>query len=99
MDMNTAMDLEVQHHCWNARVVYDLVYVVAKFGREVVGRVRVDQANQLRHDKPVRKVIKRTRWLLLRNANNLKAEQAIQLHGGISSQAAEEKLKIVSGIS
>jgi len=79
MDMNTAMDLEVQHHCQNARVVYDLFHVVAKFGREVVDRVRVDQANQLRHDKLGRKIIKRARWLLLRNANNLKAEQAIQL--------------------
>jgi transposase len=79
MDMNTAMDLEVQHHCRNARVVYDLFHVVAKFGREVVDRVRVDQANQLRHDKPGRKIIKRARWLLLRNANNLKAEQAVQL--------------------
>ena len=79
MDMNTAMDLEVQHHCRNARVVYDLFHVVAKFGREVVDRVRVDQANQLRHDKPGRKIIKRARWLLLRNANNLKAEQSIQL--------------------
>ena len=79
MDMNTAMDLEVQHHCRHARVVYDLFHVVAKFGREVVDRVRVDQANQLRHDKPARKVVKRSRWLLLRNANNLNAEQAIQL--------------------
>jgi transposase len=34
------MDLEVQHHCPNARVVYDLFHVVAKFGREVIDRVR-----------------------------------------------------------
>lgn len=79
MDMNTAMDLEVQHHCPNARVVYDLFHVVAKFGREVVDRVRVDQANRLRHDKPARKVVKRSRWLLLRNRANLKTEQALEL--------------------
>ena len=79
MDMNTAMDLEVQHHCTQARVVYDLFHVVAKFGREVIDRVRVDQSNQLRHDKPARKVVKRSRWLLLRNRDNLKAEQAVKL--------------------
>ena len=79
MDMNTAMDLEVQHHCPKARVVYDLFHVVAKFGREVIDRVRVDQSNQLRHDKPARKVVKRSRWLLLRNRDNLKAEQAVKL--------------------
>ena len=79
MDMNTAMDLEVQHHCPQARVVYDLFHVVAKFGREVIDRVRVDQANQLRHDKPARKVVKQSRWLLLRNRANLKETQAIKL--------------------
>lgn len=44
MDMNTAFDLEVQVHCPNEKIVYDLFHVVAKFGREVMDRVRVDQA-------------------------------------------------------
>ena len=79
MDMNTAMDLEVKEHCPQAKVVYDLFHVVAKFGREVIDRVRVDQANQLRHDKPARKAVKRSRWLLLRNRSNLKQDQEAQL--------------------
>lgn len=79
MDMNTAMDLEVQQHCPGARVVYDLFHVIAKFGREVIDRVRVDQANQLRHDKPARRVVKQSRWLLLRNRHNLAPSQSIQL--------------------
>ncbi|MHB2080405.1 ISL3 family transposase [Pseudomonas asiatica] len=74
MDMNTAFDLEVRQHCPQARVVYDLFHVVAKYGREVIDRVRVDEANRLRHDKPGRKVIKQARWLLLRNPENLKRE-------------------------
>ncbi len=48
MDMNTAFDLEVQMHCPQAKVVYDLFHVVAKYGRDVIDRVRVDQANQLK---------------------------------------------------
>jgi hypothetical protein len=32
--------------------------------------MRIDQANQLRDDKAARKVIKGSRWLLLRNAYN-----------------------------
>ena len=40
-------------------MVYDLFHVVAKYGREVIDRVRVDEANRLRHDKPAPKVIKR----------------------------------------
>ncbi|MDR6928272.1 transposase [Pseudomonas sp. BE134] len=47
MDMNTAFDLEVRQHCPNARVIYDLFHVVAKYGREVIDRVRVDEATQL----------------------------------------------------
>ena len=79
MDMNTAMDLEVRQHCRNAEVVYDLFHVVARFGREVVDRVRVDQANALRADPKARQVIKRSRWLLLRNRDNLDNERAVEL--------------------
>lgn len=75
MDMNTAMDLEVRAWCPKARVVYDLFHVIAKFGREVIDRERVDQANQLRHDKPARRAVKRSRWLLLRNPENLKGSR------------------------
>jgi len=76
MDMNAAFALEVRKHCLHAEIVYDLFHVVAKYGREVVDRVRVDEANRLRDDKPARKVIKSARWLLLRNAENLPGEAA-----------------------
>ena len=79
MDMNSAFDLEVKDQCPNAVVVYDRFHVVAKYGREVMDRVRVDQANQLRDDKVARKVVKGSRWLLLRNPENLKADQADEL--------------------
>lgn len=79
MDMNTAMDLEVQTWCPKARVVYGLFHLIAKFGREVINRVQMDQANQLRHDKPPRRAVKRSRWLLLRNPENLKDDQASEL--------------------
>lgn len=75
MDMNTAFDLEVQAHCPNAEVVYDLFHVIAKYGREVIDRVRVDEANRLRQDRKARQVIKSSRWLLLRNRENLRDQQ------------------------
>ena len=79
MDMNTAYDLEVRMHCPNAEVVYDLFHVVAKYGRDVIDRVRVDEANRLRDDKPARRVVKTSRWLLLRNRENVPADKAVQL--------------------
>ena len=75
MDMNAAYDLEVRRYCKNAQVVYDLFHVVAKYGREVVDRVRVDEANRVKDDKPARKVIKGSRWLLLKNAENIDREE------------------------
>ncbi|MBB3345562.1 ISL3 family transposase [Luteimonas sp. RC10] len=79
IDMTTAYELEIQAHCPNAEIVYDLFHVVAKYGREVIDRVRVDQANQLRHDKPARRVIKSSRWLLLRNRESLDRRQSVKL--------------------
>ena len=79
IDMTTAYELEIKANCPNAEVVYDLFHVVAKYGREVIDRVRVDQANQLRHDKPARRVIKSSRWLLLRNRENLDRHQSVKL--------------------
>lgn len=76
MDMNTAFDLEVKAHCPNAEVVYDLFHVIAKYGREVIDRVRVDQANELRDDRVARRKVKRGRWVLLKNRQNLTATQA-----------------------
>lgn len=79
MDMNSAFDLEVRQHCPRARVVYDLFHVVAKYGREVISRVRVDAANRLRQDKPARRVVKQAHWLLLRNRANLAPSERIRL--------------------
>jgi len=75
IDMNGAYEHEVRAQCPQAEIVFDLFHVVAKYGREVVDRVRVDEANRLKHDRPARKVIKGSRWLLLRNAENLERER------------------------
>lgn len=75
MDMSAAYENEVRARCPNAEVVFDLFHVVAKYGREVVDRVRVDEANRLRDDKRARKVVKSARWLLLRNRDNIEREE------------------------
>ena len=79
MDMNAGYANELKAHCPNAEVVYDLFHVVMKYGREVVDRVRVDEANRLRKNKAGRKLIKSSRWLLLRNRENVKPEHRVRL--------------------
>jgi len=76
MDMSAAFEGEVRAQCPQAEVVFDLFHVVAKYGREVVDRVRVDEANRVKQDKAARKVIKGAKWLLLRNWENLPDERA-----------------------
>jgi transposase len=74
MDMNGAYEQEVRYQCPFVEIVYDLFHVVAKYGREVIDRVRVDEANRIREDKPARKVVKGARGLLLRNRENIKKQ-------------------------
>lgn len=81
MDMSEAYELETRAHCPQAAIVFDLFHVVAKYGREVIDRVRVDEANRVarasarknRRSRALRRVIKGTRWLLLRNRANVTA--------------------------
>jgi transposase len=75
MDMNAAYEEEVRAQCPQAEVVFDLFHVVAKYGREVVDRVRVDEANRLRGQPQARRVIKGARWLLLRNWENVRRRE------------------------
>ena len=75
MDMSAAYAEEVRAQCPNAEIVYDLFHVVAKYGREVIDRVRIDEANRLKEDKSARKVIKGAKWLLLKNRENINKDE------------------------
>jgi transposase len=79
MDMSPAYEEEVRAHCPQAAIVYDLFHVVAKYGREVIDRVRVEEARRVRRNAQARKVIKGTRWLLLRNIENVKPADRVRL--------------------
>ena len=79
MDMSAGYELEVRTHCPNSAVVFDLFHVVAKYGREVIDRVRVDRANELRGDRCGRRVTKGARWLLLKNRDSLRPGEDVQL--------------------
>lgn len=85
MDMHAAYGEEVRANCPGAAIVYDLYHVVAKYGREVIDRVRVDEANRIaRADGPgpvreARRVIKGARWLLLKNRTNITRAESVRL--------------------
>ena len=78
MDMNAAYEAEVKAQCPQSDIVYDLFHVVAKYGREVIDKVRTLEAKR-QTNRRERQVIKGSRWLLLRNSVNLKRKDRVRL--------------------
>lgn len=58
--------------------VYDLFHVVAQYSREVIDRVRVDESKKMDTEEG-RRLLKGSRYLLLRNKKNLRADQRSRL--------------------
>lgn len=78
MDMNAAYETEVRAQCPEAQIVYDQFHVVAKYGREVIDKVRIAEAKK-QTNRGERRVVKGARWLLLRNSVNLKRTDRVRL--------------------
>ena len=71
----------VRTSCPHAAIVYDGFHALARYATEVIDRVRIDEANRIarptrapgRHRiEGLRRVIKGTRWLLLKNRAHLR---------------------------
>ena len=96
MDMNAGYLEEVRAQCPQAQIVYDLFHVVARYGHEVIDRVRVDEANRLRQDPKGRAVVKGSRWLLLRNYGNIdKREDRVRLQELLAANRSLAKVYIL----
>lgn len=72
----------------DATLTADLFHVIAKYGREVIDRVRVDKANRLRDERPLREIVKRARSLLRRKPDNVTAAQQTNLQELLSANQA-----------
>lgn len=89
IDMSNSYTEEIRFQCPQAEIVYDLFHVLARYGREVIDRVRVDEANRLRNERPARRLIKGSRWLLLRNRDNItKDEDQVRLRELLAAHRA-----------
>ena len=72
--------------CSHAALVYDCFHVVARYGREVIDRVRLDESKK--QSEAGRRYIKGSRYLLLRNEENLSVSQRDRLHELLSVNEA-----------
>jgi transposase len=101
MDMSGPYEQETRAQCPQAAIVYDLFHVVAKFGREVIDRVRVAATNRIaragaHNDEATRarrRVVKGTRWLLLKGRPSLTRAERVRLAEVL---AANRQLWVVS---
>jgi transposase len=71
MDMWRAFAFAVRTHCPKAEIVLDQFHVLARYGKTVIDRIRVNEANRCKDDKAARELIKGAKWLLLGNWENL----------------------------
>lgn len=96
VDMSGSYGDEIRAQCPQAVIVYDLFHVVAKYAREVIDRVRVDETNKIARAagpnqqgiRAARRVIKGTRWLLLKNRANVSASDRVRLNELLEANAA-----------
>lgn len=76
MDMWEAYINRVKHHCPQAKIVFDFFHVVQGFGR-VIDKIRRDE--YLKASQEDREILKGSRYLLLKNEENLTDKQRPRL--------------------
>jgi transposase len=92
-DMASGFRNAVENACPHAAQVYDLFHVVAKYSREVVDVVRLEEAKK--QDEAGRKLIKGSRYLLLKNAPNLFGSQRKALRGLLKANENLNKVYVL----
>lgn len=99
MDMWEPFINRIRHHCPNAKIVFDFFHVVQAFGR-VIDKVRRDE--YIKADQQDRKILKGSRYLLLKNEENLndkqrdKLEQVLELNATLSIlYVLKDQLKLI----
>lgn len=73
MDMWKPYEKATREHCHNASIVYDPFHIIQSYGRDVIDRVRVNEYKKASTQS--KEVIKGSRYLLLKNKENLDAER------------------------
>ena len=99
MDMWEPFINRIRDHCPDAKIVFDFFHVVQAFGR-VIDRVRRDE--YVKANQQERKILKGSRYLLLKNEENLndkqkdRLQQVLELNATLSIlYVLKDQLKLV----
>lgn len=78
MDMWEAYEKAVKECLPRAAIVWDRFHIIKNYQREVLDRVRIDEAKKCQTDEE-RKQWKKSRWLILKNRENLREDEPAKL--------------------
>ena len=79
MDMWDPFIKAVREHCPQALIVFDKYHLIASYNRDVIDEVRRSEQRDKKKDNPKYKIYKGSRWLLLKNKENLKEKEVDKL--------------------
>jgi transposase len=94
MDMWEPFINRVKHHCPQAQIVFDFFHVVQAFGK-VIDTVRRDEYRKATEQE--KKVLKGSRYLLLKNPENLKDDQPDRLQEVLALNKTLSVLYVLRG--
>lgn len=92
MDMWEPFINRVKHHCPDAKIVFDFFHIVQSFGK-VIDKVRRDE--YLNASKTDQEILKGSRYLLLKNDENLTDDQRDRLQDVLDLNATLNALYIL----
>ena len=78
MDMWEGYESAVREYLPNAQIVWDSFHLVKKYNQEVIDRVRLDESQRCQTEGE-RKALKGTKFLLLKNRENLRDDEPAHL--------------------
>jgi len=84
----------IKHHCPDAHIVFDFFHVVQAFGK-VIDKVRRDE--YLKATEQEKKVLKGSRYLLLKNSENLRDDQYSRLEEVLALNETLSILYVLKG--
>ena len=79
MDMWDPFIKAVKENCPQARIVFDKYHLVASYNRDIIDEVRRSEQRNKSKDNPEYEIYKGSRWLLLKNRENLKDKEVNRL--------------------
>lgn len=97
MDMWEPYELAVKDYMPNAKIVWDKFHIIKNYVRDVLNRVRIDEAKK-HQSKEEREQWKGSKWIVLKNPENLRDDEPARLKQLLNANAALAKVYVMAEI-